>query len=35
LSKKILSYSVYGLFTCHISSALTLVLTVSFVDGLS
>ena len=32
---KFLSYSVFGLFTCHISSALTLMLTVSFVDGSS
>ena len=32
---KFLSYSVFGLFTCHISSVLTLVLTVSFVDGSS
>jgi hypothetical protein len=32
---KFLSCSVYGLCTCHISSVLTLVLTVSFVDGSS
>ena len=32
---KFLSYPVYGLFTCHISSALTLMLTVSLVDGSS
>jgi hypothetical protein len=29
---KILFCSVYGLLTCHISSVLTLMLTVSFVD---
>jgi hypothetical protein len=32
---KILFCSVYGLFTCHISSVLTLMLIVSFVDGSS
>jgi hypothetical protein len=32
---KILFCSVYGLLTCHISSILTLMLTVSFIDGSS
>jgi hypothetical protein len=32
---KILFCSVYGLLTCHISFVLTLMLTVSFVDGSS
>jgi hypothetical protein len=32
---KILFCSVYGLLTCHIRSILTLMFTVSFVDGSS